>query len=102
MATSISNDRWARAPNGDAPLLRANRALHARGYPALWNIDCEIVDAVLVLRGVVPSYYLAQAAQEAVRHIPGIRRVRNALEVHPAQSILNGSREHLSRRGEAQ
>jgi osmotically-inducible protein OsmY len=36
----------------------------------------------VVLRGVVPSYYQKQVAQEVVRMVDGVERVDNQLEVN--------------------
>lgn len=35
----------------------------------------------VVLRGFVRSYYQKQMAQEALRNIPGVRMIRNEIEV---------------------
>jgi osmotically-inducible protein OsmY len=36
-----------------------------------------------VLTGQVPSYFHKQVAQECVRVVPGVRRIRNLLRVLP-------------------
>jgi hypothetical protein len=41
----------------------------------------------LVLRGRLPSFYLKQLVQEAVRHVPGVQRVRNMIDVVSADGI---------------
>ena len=47
------------------------------------RIECTFRNDTLFLTGCVPSYYLKQLAQTAVRHIEGVRRIANELEVGP-------------------
>jgi hypothetical protein len=68
------------ASAGD-PACRAEGLLARSGYPALDRVRCDFSDGVLLLRGQVPSYYLRQLAQEAVAGLPGVRAVRNEVEV---------------------
>lgn len=51
------------------------------------NVRFEIHDDEVVLQGVVGSYYQKQLAQESVRVVAGVGRVRNQLEVAPAITI---------------
>jgi osmotically-inducible protein OsmY len=46
-------------------------------------ITCHFEDGVLTLRGKLPSFYLKQLAQEAVREVHRVRRVINEIEVTP-------------------
>jgi osmotically-inducible protein OsmY len=57
------------------------RALRATGYPALRHVEVATHDWIVFLRGRVPSYYLKQLAQAAVLVVPGVREVRNELNV---------------------
>lgn len=41
----------------------------------------------LTLRGRLPSFYLKQLVQEAVRHVPGVQRVRNMIDVVSADGV---------------
>jgi hypothetical protein len=41
----------------------------------------------LTLRGQLPSFYLKQLVQEAVRHVPGVQRVRNMIDVVSADGV---------------
>jgi len=41
----------------------------------------------LVLSGRLPTFYLKQLVQEAVRHVPGVQRVRNSIDVVNAEGI---------------
>lgn len=59
----------------------AQRGLQASSYPALRRISCEHHEGMLVLRGKVPTFYMKQLAQEAVRKIEGVGAIVNSLEV---------------------
>ncbi len=41
----------------------------------------------LVLSGRLPTFYLKQLVQEAVRHVPGVQHVRNSIDVVNAEGI---------------
>ena len=72
----------------DERLLRAaRRRLRASGYPELANLDCEVIDGLVVLDGVLPSYYLKQLAQEAVLTLDDVECVRNLVTVHWPDSL---------------
>ncbi len=45
------------------------------------NVRFELHEEDVVLRGIVRTYYQKQLAQESLRSIDGINRVRNELEV---------------------
>jgi hypothetical protein len=60
---------------------RVARALAATGYPSLRTLDVTAGNRVAFLQGRVPSYYMKQVAQAVVLHVPGIRELRNELEV---------------------
>lgn len=48
---------------------------------ALRMISCSAYEGVLVLHGRVNTFFHKQQAQEAVRRVPGIREIINAVEV---------------------
>ncbi|MEX0701697.1 MAG: BON domain-containing protein [Planctomycetales bacterium] len=50
------------------------------------ELSCEVVGRELVITGRVHSYYQKQIAQEAVRPLAGLRRIRNDLQVARGQS----------------
>ena len=60
---------------------RVARALRATGYPALRTIDVTVSNRLVFLEGRVPSYYMKQVAQAVVLDVPGVRELRNDLEV---------------------
>ncbi len=47
------------------------------------RVSCEYANGLLVLRGALSSYYQKQLAQEAVRHVEGVRQIRNEIQVLP-------------------
>jgi osmotically-inducible protein OsmY len=54
-----------------------HRSPHLTGH----SLRIEMRAGRVVLRGVVPSYYQKQVAQEVVRTVDGVERVDNQLEV---------------------
>ena len=60
---------------------RVHFALAQMPYVACEQISYQIVDKEVVLPGPVRTYYQKQMAQESLRKINGIRRVRNELSV---------------------
>jgi len=53
------------------------RNSHVRGR----NLDIEVDEDHVVLRGVVGTYYQKQIAQESIRSIDGVNSIRNEIEV---------------------
>ena len=56
-------------------------ALQKNPYLDFTSLTCETKEGCVVLRGVVPSYFEKQMAQESIRSIEGIREIFNELEV---------------------
>jgi hypothetical protein len=80
--TTACAERATETPNRrPAPADLAERRLRSNPYLALKNVSCELRDAVLVLRGCLPSYYLKQIAQEAVAALEGVERIDNQIQV---------------------
>lgn len=52
---------------------------HFRGRTSGVSIACD--DRDLVLTGRLPTFYLKQLVQEAVRHVPGVRNIYNRIDV---------------------
>ena len=68
--------------SSEADLLAVvNQALRSSGYPPLWNVECEMVDGVVFLRGRVSTYYLKQVAQTAVMATEQVETLENRIEV---------------------
>lgn len=72
--------------NGDIAEAAQDR-LAFSAYPGLSSLSCDCYDGILLLRGRVSSYYQKQMAQEAVRHVAGIRELVNLVQV----IVPNGS-----------
>jgi osmotically-inducible protein OsmY len=61
------------------------RALRATGYGSLRGIEVTVHARLVILDGRVPSYYLKQVAQTTALAVPGVRQVRNDLDVGQPQ-----------------
>ena len=62
-------------------LHRIGSAIHGSPHLTGHTLRIEMRPGRVVLRGVVPSYYQKQVAQEVVRMVDGVERVDNQLEV---------------------
>lgn len=51
------------------------------GYPAVRRLTCTFHEGILVLHGVLPSYFLKQVAQTLVSGIGGVVEILNRAEV---------------------
>jgi hypothetical protein len=58
---------------------------HFRGRVS--DVFIEHRGRTLVLTGKLPTFYLKQLVQEAVRHVPGVQHVRNLIDVVSANGI---------------
>lgn len=74
----------------------AQAALRLSGYRELSQLDCEVVDDVVILSGVVSSYYLKQVAQAAILALETARAVENRLEVQYLHSAALRSLFHTN------
>ena len=61
----------------------AKTRLLGLGFAELRHVSCHFDknESVLTLRGRVPSFYLKQRAQEAVRTLEAVTRIDNLLDV---------------------
>jgi hypothetical protein len=71
----------ARSLGDDSLRTAAMSLLQSSGYAALRGLRCEVTDSVVIVQGVVPSYFLKQMAQTVIRRLDGIETVRNLVEV---------------------
>ena len=53
------------------------RNTHVRGR----NLDIEVNEDRVVLKGVVGTYYQKQIAQETIRSVDGVNSIQNEIEV---------------------
>ena len=51
------------------------------GYPQLNSVQCTATGDLMVLTGELSSFYLKQVAQSVAVKIPGVREVRNEIQV---------------------
>jgi hypothetical protein len=58
---------------------------HFRGRVS--DVFIEHRGRTLFLTGRLPTFYLKQLVQEAVRHVPGVQHVRNLIDVVSAEGI---------------
>jgi hypothetical protein len=58
---------------------------HFRGRVNDVSIDHD--GRTLLLTGKLPTFYLKQLVQEAVRHVPGVHQVRNMIDVVSADGV---------------
>lgn len=61
--------------------VKVERALQSTAYSALRGVRVSVHDEVVVLRGRVPTFHMKQIAQAAAGSVPGVREVRNELDV---------------------
>jgi hypothetical protein len=66
------------------PLIEPTDVLNASPLPQLRRLVVTTTDEEIVISGRVPSYYLKQLAQEALKPALGERRLVNRVEVCPA------------------
>jgi hypothetical protein len=57
------------------------------------SVRCEHREGVLLLQGIVASYYHKQLVQEAVRGLEGVTKILNQVKVVPrdAEPMVSGS-----------
>ena len=56
-------------------------ALRSSGYRLLGNLECEVREDLVILTGVLSSFYLKQVAQMIAMGVDQVREVRNVVEV---------------------
>jgi hypothetical protein len=77
-----SGDPLHENSGGNARSLEAIRVcLLSSSYASIRNLDCYYDDDGLVISGTVPSYYVAQLAQELVRGLGQTQRIVNFVRV---------------------
>jgi osmotically-inducible protein OsmY len=64
----------------------ARRCLQRSPYYPIRSVSCECRQGVLFLRGLLPTFYLKQIAQEAVARVEGISQVVNKTVVDASLS----------------
>jgi osmotically-inducible protein OsmY len=77
---SLSSPIFCR-PAESATLRTARQLLREQSYDPLRHVHLRYQEGVLTLDGIVPTYYLKQLAQTAVRNVAGVESVVNRLQV---------------------
>jgi hypothetical protein len=77
------NQRHIASERGIEELALQCVRLHPRLYSVSDVLEFHKAGATLVVRGAVPTFYLKQLLQEALREIPGVARVDNQVDVTP-------------------
>jgi len=67
----------------DLPATAARRLLFSSVYREVRGLACETCEGTLILSGQVSSWHQKQVAQETLRHLSGIRKIVNDVEVVP-------------------
>jgi hypothetical protein len=85
MLTATSNShggqQYRLGPDDDGLRIAVLKLLQSSSYTTLRWLRCEVMDAVVIVHGIVPSYYLKQVAQTIVLRLEGIEGVMNLVEV---------------------
>ncbi len=68
-------------PTSPPILPQAAEVLRRSPQPMLRRLRVAETDDEIIISGTVPSFYLKQLAQEAVRPLLGSRRLRNQIDV---------------------
>ena len=81
------NDPNAQSTTGDTKITtlsledRVRISFEQLGYPQLSAVKCLAQGDQMLLTGTLSSFYLKQVAQSVAVKIPGVRDVRNEIEV---------------------
>ena len=87
-ATSSSHggQQYRLGPDDDGLRIAALKLLQSSGYTVLRRLRCEVTDAVVIVHGILPSYYLKQMAQTIIQRLEGVQSVMNLVEVRETDS----------------
>jgi osmotically-inducible protein OsmY len=70
-----------RDPSDNSPAEIAQEILQGSPYHAIRRLECRYRDGTLVVSGSVPSFFLKQLAQSAVRRVDGVKEIDYQIEV---------------------
>ncbi|MDZ4658891.1 MAG: BON domain-containing protein [Bythopirellula sp.] len=56
-----------------------------RGY--LDSVTFEIIEDTLIFTGRLPSFYLKQILQTAMKNVPGVKRIENRVDVVSSRGL---------------
>ena len=66
---------------GLTPAEAAHQIFVESPYHPLRRLKCRYAEGELTIAGRVPSYFLKQLAQNVVKQLDGVERIRNIIEV---------------------
>jgi CheY-like chemotaxis protein len=72
---------------------RVELGLRATGYSPLRAVEVSVRGRLVMLRGRVPSHYLKQLALAAAMDVPGVRELRNEVQVVRSQGVTEEARQ---------
>ena len=80
--SEIAGSAWVSETDEDYSLRETViERLRRSGYSSLTNIEIAVMDGVVAVFGVVPSFFLKQMAQTIILRIGQAKAVRNNLKV---------------------
>jgi hypothetical protein len=62
-----------------------SRHAHFRGRANMFEFECT--ENVLVIRGCVPTFYLKQLLQDALKQLEGVQRIDNHVDVFVPEAL---------------
>jgi osmotically-inducible protein OsmY len=83
-----STDRFAPSRYDRQLREAALAAISNSKYAALKQLDCKVSDGVVEITGTVPSFYLKQLAQAAIKQLDGVGSVRNLVTVSGESPVV--------------
>jgi hypothetical protein len=85
-STSHGGQQYRLEPDDDGLRIAVLKLLQSSSYTTLRRLRCEVTNAVVIVHGILPSYYLKQVAQTIVLRLEGIEGVMNLVEVRGADA----------------
>jgi len=75
-----------------------DRHSHFRGYRQghLQTLSIEVRQGTLILEGRLPSFYLKQVLQTALRKVPGVQEIKNRVVVVSSDGLSSTPKETSS------
>ena len=68
-------------------LVRQTLEHHPHFRARVSDVFVEQQGRTIVLTGQLPTFYLKQLVQEAIRHVPGVLEVRNLIDVVNSEGV---------------
>jgi len=68
--------------DAEETIAKIHRTLNCLGYAQLQGVRCHLDGDEIVLTGSLDSFYLKQVALSVALKLPGVRNVRNEIQVN--------------------